>query len=294
MQKNIIVYKSYNKTMIAFLKENMNYSSRKAKSLLRNGLVVLNDKKAYGDSKVKKGDVICFLEEDKKIDNIIPVNLPLSILYEDEFLMAIDKPAFLSVYSAKNDIVTLANGIRYYFDNNDINEPVRFYNRLDRDTSGIVLVPKDGQTHSLLMRISSSDIAKIYKAIVMGVPMTKESCIIKPISQKANKAGKRTIIGGGKKAITRYKVIEAYKKFSLLELTIITGRTHQIRVHMANIGHPIVGDSLYGEPSTLINRQALHATSLDFFHPIKNHRINIVSPLPKDFHRLLKDLKGGV
>lgn len=293
MKKHTVIIKNNEKILIAYLKEDMNLSSRKAKNLLKDGLIKLNDKKAYGDSRIKSGDVLYIYEKEKHGDNIIPQEMVLSILYEDEFMMAVDKPPAISVHpTGKNNKDTLANGIRYYFDMNNIYEPVRFYNRLDMNTSGIILIPKDGQTHSLLDRVSSTTMIKKYQAVVMGIPKDNKGYINKPISNDTDEKGRRFISDKGKHAITEYKLIEIYPNSTLLDVFIKTGRTHQIRIHMSSIGHPIIGDSLYGECTPLIGRQALHASVLEFLHPINNQYITINSPLPKDIKQLIQNLKG--
>ncbi len=292
MKKHNVVIKPYKKTLIAYLKEDMNLSSRKAKSLLKNGLIKLNDKKAYGDSKVKDGDVLFIYEKGNNGNNIIPQEMPLSIIYEDEFMIAVDKPPFMPVYPTKNNKDTLANGIRYYFDAKNIHEPVRFYNRLDMNTSGLVLIPKDAQAHSLLDRVSSKTMIKKYLAIVMGAPKEKKGIIDKSLSVHADDEGRRYISVEGKHAITEYEVVETYPNASLLGVYIKTGRTHQIRIHLSSIGHPIIGDSLYGGCTPLIGRQALHASLLEFLHPVNNQHITINSPLPKDIKQLIQILKG--
>ena len=208
------------------------------------------------------------------------------------FLMAVDKPPFIPVHPTRSNKDTLANGIRYYFDMNNIEEPVRFYNRLDMNTSGIILIPKDGQTHSLLDRVSSTTMIKKYQAVVMGIPKDNKGYINKPISNDTDEKGRRFISDKGKHAITEYKLIEIYPDSTLLDVFIKTGRTHQIRIHMSSIGHPIIGDSLYGGCTPLIGRQALHASVLEFLHPINNQYITINSPLPKDIKQLIQNLKG--
>ncbi|MCK9216850.1 MAG: RluA family pseudouridine synthase [Firmicutes bacterium] len=291
MDKQIKVPDGLNKTMIAFLKENMNFSGRKTKRLLKDGLVLLNNKKAYGDSKIKDGDIICFLKQKAKSDYIFPQKMPLSILFEDEYLLIIDKAPFISMLPSKVYGCSLANGIRYYFDQNNIKEPVRFYNRLDMNTSGIVMIPKDGQTHSLLERYSSKTIIKKYQVVVSGIPRVKNGIINKPISVDADERGERYITNKGKDAITKYTLIEAFPNSSLLDIQIETGRTHQIRIHMNSIGHSVIGDILYGVKTQLIKRQALHAYRLVFLHPIKKQSLTIESPLPEDMKELISALK---
>ena len=291
MDKQIKVPDGLNKTMIAFLKENMNFSGRKTKRLLKDGLVLLNNKKAFGDSKIKDGDIIYLLKKKEKSDYISPQRMTLSILFEDEYLLAINKPPFISMLPGKANGNTLANGIRFYFNENNIKEPVRFYNRLDMNTSGIILIPKSGQIHSLLDRYCSKDIEKRYQAVVSGIPTANSGIINKPISVDADERGKRYITNKGKDAITKYTLIEAFPNSSLLDIHLETGRTHQIRIHMGSIGHSVIGDILYGVKTQLIKRQALHAYKLVFLHPIKKQSLTIESPLPEDMKELISILK---
>ncbi len=291
MNEFIVNLKENKKILIAYLKENLDFSGRKVKSMLKSDALTINGKKAYGDSVVRNGDVIKIIEPDKRKDRINPRKMALSILYEDEFLMVVDKPPFIAMHNRKNERDTLANGIRYYFDEKNIDEPVRFYNRLDMNTSGIILIPKDSQTHSLLARRTTADMVKGYSAIVQGIPKDNKGFINKPISSKADEKGRRVTSANGKEAYTEYSVVEVYESSSLLNITIRTGRTHQIRVHLSSIGHPIIGDGLYGEETPLISRQALHASSLKFLHPILNEPMSICSLLPKDIRHLIKKLK---
>ena len=294
MIKHTVKITNNKKLMIAYLKEDMNLSSKKAKNLLRDGAIFLNNKKAYGDSAVRNGDIVQIFQQKNQRDKIIPQEMPLTILYEDEYLLAIDKPHSMTMYPIKDkrEKDTLANGIRYYFDLKEINEPVRFYNRLDMNTSGIILIPKDSQTHSLLYRLSSETMTKKYKAVVKGIPREVHGFITKPISEFADKVGKRAVSDGGREALTEYRISEVYPDSTLLDVFIKTGRTHQIRAHLSFIGHPIIGDSLYGEKSTLIGRQALHAQELEFLHPYANKRIKIISSLPKDIKELIESSKA--
>lgn len=293
MNNRLVSVRNNKKMMIAYLKEDMGLSSRRSKNLIKKGAVLLNGKKAYGDSIVKSGDFIQILFDDVQKDNLLPKDINLFILFEDDCLMVVDKPPFISMYPTKvrNADNTLANGIRYYFDKNGIDEPVRFYNRLDMNTSGAVLIPKDGQTHSLLQRFSTDTIIKKYRAVVKGIPKNSEGIINDPISNAKNKTGKRSIVTSGIKAITEYKIVEEYSNASLLDVVIKTGKTHQIRVHLSNIGHPIIGDSLYGEKTQLLNRQALHASTLKFLHPYSKKQIEINSHLPSDISKLIEVLK---
>jgi len=279
------------KTLLAYLKEDMDLSSRKAKKLLSMGIKV-NDRKAYGDTKLKDGDIL-FWQENIGGDYIDPEKMELSIIYEDNYILVVNKPPNLLVHPTKNNVKgTLANGIRYYFDKQGIKEPVRFFNRIDMNTSGIVVVAKSSQAHSLLSRDSAKTMEKKYLAVVSGILSDKSGSIKLPISDDWDEAGRRHVLDKGKPAVTEYEVLEEYEKASLILIVIKTGKTHQIRVHFSSVGHPLLGDKLYGGPDEDIDRQALHAWQLNFFYPISRKNISLEAALPSDMFMLLKKLRG--
>lgn len=291
VRKHVVKLQASRKTLLAYLKEDMELSSRKAKKLLDNGIKI-NDKKAYGDTKLRDGDIL-LIEEDMVRDSVVPEMMELTIIYEDDNILAVNKPPYLLVHPTSNHANgTLANGIRYYFDIKGITEPVRFFNRIDMDTSGIVIVAKNSQVHSLLDRYSSKNMVKKYLAVVSGIPSEKSGKIKLPISNKSDSEGRRFISDEGKLAITEYQVLEEYKDASLVSIIIRTGKTHQIRVHFSSMGHPLLGDKLYGGPDDYIKRQALHASKLDFLHPISKKHISIKAPLPSDMLMLIQKLRG--
>lgn len=294
MKKHIVKLGNDKKILLAYLKEDMNLSSRKAKSLLGMGILV-NGKKAYGDTRLKDGDTILFEDENLNKDKTTPQKMNISILYEDDHILAVDKPPYAVVHPTKTHKEgTLANGIRYYFDEQNISEPVRFFNRIDMNTSGIVIIPKNSNVHSLMDRYSSYNMNKKYIAVVAGIPRDKNGRIDLPLSNQSDYRGKRYIDNDGSAAITEYRVLEEYNDASLMSVTIKTGRTHQIRVHLSSIGHPLLGDTLYGGDDTSIKRQALHAFELDFIHPVSKLHISIKSKLPEDILELLEKLRGEV
>lgn len=290
MNRHIVKLDINKKILLAYLKEDMNLSSRKAKNLLEKGIRI-NGKKAYGDSILKDGDLL-FIEQDIRIDNIIPQKMELIILYEDDYILAVDKPPFMVVHPTKTHMEgTLANGVRHYFNENNIQEPVRFFNRIDMNTSGIVIIPKSSQAHSLMDRYSADTMEKKYIAVVSGILKDKKGRIELPVSNQSDSEGKRYVCDEGSFAVTEYKVLEEYENASLLSVIIKTGRTHQIRVHMSSMGHPLLGDILYGGYDAKIKRQALHASELDFIHPVNGEHIAIKSHLPSDILKLLENLK---
>ena len=263
--------------------------------LKKNKKIFLNGINTYIDKNIKDGDEISIIidfEEDNS--NIVPTKMDLSILYEDEALLIIDKPAGIPVHpSILHYDNSLSNGIKYYFDNIKLNKKIRPVNRLDRNTSGIVIFAKNEYVHDALSKQMQNDIfLKDYIAICNGLFEEKTGIIDAPIARKENSIIERCVNPTGAPAITHYKVLKEFeidgKIFSELLISLETGRTHQIRVHMAYLGHPIIGDSLYGSESILINRQALHAYRVEFIHPISRQKIVITSNIPKDMSDIIK------
>ena len=263
--------------------------------LKKNKKIFLNVINTYIDKNIKDGDEISIIidfEEDNS--NIVPTKMDLSILYEDEALLIIDKPAGIHVHpSILHYDNSLYNGIKYYFDNINLNKKIRPVNRLDRNTSGIVIFAKNEYVHDSLSKQMQNDIfLKDYIAICNGLFEEKTGIIDAPIARKENSIIERCVNPTGAPAITHYKVLKEFeidgKIFSELLISLETGRTHQIRVHMAYLGHPIIGDSLYGSESILINRQALHAYRVEFIHPISRQKIVITSNIPKDMSDIIK------
>ncbi len=215
-------------------------------------------------------------------DDILPEKMNLDILYEDEYILAINKlPGIVVHPSSYHPNGTLANGVKYYLNNK---RKIRPINRLDRDTSGVVLFAKNEYIQELFTTLN---ISKEYIAIVDGIPSKPEDTINAKIARKEGSIMERCVSEAGQTAITRYKVIKAYATYSSLSVKLETGRTHQIRVHLAYIGNPIVGDTMYGKETTLINRQALHSYRTSFIHPITGKEICIVAELPKDMKKLI-------
>ena len=282
--KQIIEYTaSKSKTILQILKEDLSFSNRLI-SKIKND-VLLNDKSAKAYDTAEIGDVLKVdIGFEETSDNIVPNNdIELKILYEDEWMLIVDKPPFMPVHPSINHYEdSLSNGVKAYFLKNGINKKIRPVNRLDKDTTGIVIFAK-----SEYIQENLTDYEKYYLTIVDG--QTDESGIIdKPIARKLPSIIERTVRDDGDQAITRYKTLEFKNNMSLVECKLETGRTHQIRVHMASIGHSIVGDDLYGVSSTLINRQALHAYKIKFVHPVSRKEMVIESELPDDMKNILK------
>ena len=262
--------------------------------LKKNNKILLNGCSTYLDKEIIDGDSITIsidFEEDNS--NIVPTKMDLSILYEDEYLLIIDKPAGIPVHpSIIHFEDSLSNGVKYYFDTINLHKKIRPVNRLDRNTSGIVIFAKNEYIHDMLSKqMQNKQFKKEYIAICEGIFDKKQDTINAPIARKIDSIIERYVSPNGDVAITHYSVLKEFCKnnetFSEVLVNLETGRTHQIRVHMAYIGHPIVGDSLYGNESDLITRQALHAYKVEFIHPITNKKMEIQSVIPKDMGILL-------
>ncbi|QJW48108.1 RluA family pseudouridine synthase [bacterium BFN5] len=276
-------------TIKDFLRRQAGLSLSAWRKLKTNGTLMINEELVQINTIVSAGDKISLTWE--KDCSIIPTNIPLEICYEDDYLLVINKPAGLLVHpTVKEHNHTLANGIMFYFRQNNL--PFSFHpvHRLDRNTSGLILIAKLSHIQHLMTSNSTKNFKRIYLAVVGGRVTPPSGIISAPIGRHPDSIIERMVHPDGQTATTHYQTIATYHKASLLELELLTGRTHQIRVHMAHIGHPLLGDDLYGGSLEYFNRQALHASKLIFEHPILNTVIEVDSPLPEDIKLLLSRL----
>lgn len=216
--------------------------------------------------------------------NIASTKMKLDIIYEDNYLLVLNKPAGIPVHpSALHFEDTLSNGVKYYFDVMEIHKKIRIVNRLDKDTSGIVIFAKNEYIQEMLsLQMRDNCFKKEYIGILSGKLDSQEGTISAPIARKRDSIIERCINEAGQASITHYYVIRVFNNMSLVHFILETGRTHQIRVHSQYIGHPIVGDTLYGTSSPIISRQALHSYKVKFVHPITKKKIELTSDIPKD------------
>jgi len=234
---------------------------------------------------VQPGDIIRYRLE--QLSSIEPVKLPLTICYEDDELLIVNKPAGQLVHpTTKEHTSTLGNAILYYYKENHL--PFSFHpvHRLDKDTSGLVLIAKLPQIQHQLSTAHDKLFQRHYLAIIEGTLEPRCGEIADPIARKPGSIIERIVDPAGQSALTRFQTLKTNGKFSLLELELATGRTHQIRVHLAHRGHPLLGDDLYGGSLEFIPRQALHAYHMEFSHPVSGKKIVITCPLPADLHRI--------
>jgi 23S rRNA pseudouridine1911/1915/1917 synthase len=274
-----------------YLRKTAKLSGRLIKGAAIDGRIRVNDLVTKLNYVLKAGDTISFQIEKKESQNIEPEKIDLDIRYEDEDLIIVNKMPGMVVHPTRSyPNGTLANGLLYYFKEKGENCIVRLVSRLDMDTSGLIIIAKNQFSHMSLARdMQSENFKKSYLAVVHGNLKDKAGTIDLPIFRTGDDSIKRIVDERGQKSITHYKVIESYKDWELLELTLETGRTHQIRVHLSYLGHPIYGDNLYGidEDKVLITRQALHAYKVSVPHPRTGEILTLESELPKDIKELI-------
>ena len=274
------------------LKEQFFLSDRLITKLKKANKIYLNSLPTYTKKSVTVGDTVSVLidfEEDNS--NIVASNIPLNIIYEDDYLLVLNKPANIAVHpSILHFDNSLSNGVKFYFDKLGLKKKIRIVNRLDRNTSGIVIFAKNEYIQECLIKqMKTNEFKKEYLAIAKGILESKSGTLNFPIARKEGSIIERTVTSDGDSAITHYDVVKEFNNLSLVHIVLGTGRTHQIRVHFSHIGHPILGDTLYGSPSELINRQALHSYKLTFIHPVTKKVVSLEAPLPNDIKNIINN-----
>ncbi|NFN47223.1 RluA family pseudouridine synthase, partial [Clostridium botulinum] len=266
------------------------------RSASKDQRIYVNNSAVRMNYMIKNGDVIKIDLNKNESQNINPEKIDLDIVYEDDDVLVINKQPFIIVHPTKNfQSGTLANGILYYFQETNQNCIVRLVSRLDMNTSGLIIIAKNQFSHSRLSKDMKEKLQKRYLAIVHGNLEEKEGTIDLPIykPEGIEYGSRRVIDERGQRSITHYKVIESFQGGDLVECLLETGRTHQIRVHLSHLGHPIYGDELYGVglEENLIKRQALHAYGLDFESPRSLKPLSLRADLPDDIKELLEKIK---
>ena len=272
------------------LKTYFQISDRLLIKLKNNRKIFVNGNFAFVNMGLNVGDNISiFIDFIENNSNIVPNAIPLDIVYEDDALLIINKLAGIPVHpSMEHYTDSLSNGVRFYFDKIRLHKKIRPVNRLDKDTSGLIVFAKNEYIQECLVRqMKTKQFVKEYIAICDGIFDNKFGTINAPIARKENSIIERCVSEAGDTAITHYEIIKTYANYSVVKCTLETGRTHQIRVHMAYIGHPLLGDTLYSSPSTIINRQALHAYKIKFIHPITKQKLEFTAKIPADFENLI-------
>lgn len=250
-----------------------------------HGQVTVNGIPSHSANRpVKSGDVIiCTWEESA---DIIPYDGPLHVMYEDEWMMVVDKPAGQIIHPTSRAVCdTLVNAVAGYYERTGQYTGCHPVYRLDRNTTGLVVVAKSAFVQQHLTAVHDR-ICRVYLALTSGIPHPPSGVIHRPIGRRDGSIIEWTVRPDGKEAVTSYCVLEDFFDYALVGLRLFTGRTHQIRVHMTDLGYPLLGDDLYGGPCRRIQRQALHAAQVSFIHPVTGEKLQFFSPLPEDMAAL--------
>ena len=293
-----IVVQDSNDRIDKYLASNTDYSRSLITKLIDNEFVLVNGNKVKASYKVKENDEIEILDGYTEETDIIPVHMDLDIVYEDNDIMVINKPSGLTVHPGSgNKNNTLVNGLLDYTNNlSDVNGEERpgIVHRLDKDTSGLMLVAKSNKAHEVLSAdFERHDVKRKYWALIKGVFPHNTALIDAPIGRDEKDRKKMAVTAkNSKKAITHLKVVNRFKDYTLVELELETGRTHQIRVHMAYIGYPVYNDPLYSNnKNTTEFGQFLHSKTIDFDHPITKEHMHFESDLPDEFQNFIDELE---
>jgi 23S rRNA pseudouridine1911/1915/1917 synthase len=295
------------KRLDAFLAERIDgWSRSRLQRLIEDGDVLVNERPAKPSYKLREGDAIDIDLTEAPDTRFEPENIPLDIVYEDEYLAVINKPAGMVVHpGAGISGGTLANAIAWHFGLNTENSSrVGIVHRLDKDTSGLIVVAKTEEMQEKLSGLfRKRKVEKSYVALVHGSPRDNSGVIERPIARDRRHRTRMTVAANGRYALTHWRVRQRFEKFTLLDVDIKTGRTHQIRVHLASINHPVVGDAVYneGRDNTIANieirraveklgRFFLHAEKLSFRHPAKGEQLAFKAEMPRQLEDLLKML----
>ena len=300
MKELIVKKEEINQRIDSYIsKKNEDISRVTVQRLIEEEKILVNGKKTKASYKVQENDQITIEEEKPKEISLKAQNIPIEVIYEDNDIIVVNKPKGLVVHPANgNPDGTLVNAIMAICKDSlsGIGGEIRpgIVHRLDKDTSGILIVAKNDKAHiALSEQIKKHEVEKTYIALVKGVVKENEATINMPIGRSTKDRKKMAVVKSGKEAITHFKVLKRYNNYTLLQVKIETGRTHQIRVHLSQIGYPLVGDTTYsnGKNEWNIKGQCLHAKSLKFRHPITRKEMFLEAKLPEYFENILKDLE---
>ena len=259
------------------------FSDRLLKSVKRDGQMLVNGQNVTVRKTLATGDDLTIIfGKEKRGKGLKKVKMPLNIVYEDQHYMILHKPRGLAIMN-DGDRPTLVDGLLYYFDEHEIPFTVHVITRIDRYTSGLVLIAKHRYAHHLLQ---PEQIKREYVGLVEGMMNDNKGTINLPIARSDESIIKRIVNENGKRAVTHFEVIHQNRDYSLVRFKLETGRTHQIRVHVSHIGHPLVGDDLYGAKNTNFIGQALHCEKLTFIHPLLNKKMTFIAYLPKELQSM--------
>lgn len=257
--------------------------------------ITVNGLRRYISVRVQAGDVVEVRMEEEDSEDILPQDLPVDVIHEDEHLLIVNKPAGIIVHPTTGHWSnTLANGVVHMWQERGLRIRFRPVHRLDRETSGVLAIAKNPYVHQHISeQMKAGRVEKEYMALVHGVVEQEEGTVDAPIDRNPDSPHYRIVTPDGYPSVTHYRVAERLRSATLLSIRLETGRTHQIRVHMAHLGHPLVGDAMYGTPEDRAGggRHALHASRLAFLHPVLRTECIFQAPLPDDLAVLLSELR---
>lgn len=288
-----------NKRLDIFVAEKQNCTRSRASKMITGGYVFVNGKKGKNSQIIKEEDNVEIKEYHEEEIKAVPENIPLDIIYEDDDVIVVNKPKHMVVHPAVGNVHgTLVNALLYHFKGlSDLNGSIRpgIVHRIDADTSGLLMVAKNNEAHEFLSKqLEEKKTHRKYIALVHGVITHDTGTIDAPIGRDEHDRKKMAVCEGGKHAVTHFKVLERYSSATLLELKLETGRTHQIRVHLNYIGHPIVNDPVYGRRKIIDDSgQCLHAKELGFIHPKTKAFLTFSVDPPKEFIKIVEIYKNG-
>lgn len=293
-----------NERIDTYLAAKYNLSRNMVQNLISDGMVKLRGEKIPKNYKIKSSDKESDIEIEipkEEATEILPENIPIQILYEDEFLAVVNKPRGMVTHPSKGRYSgTLVNALLYKFPNNLSNyngdDRPGIVHRLDKDTSGGLIIAKDNNTHRALSKLfKEHEVVREYIAIVHGNIKTDEGRLEYSIGRNPKDRKKMAVTDkNSKTAITDYKVIKRFDGFTFVRLSLYTGRTHQIRVHMAKIGHPVAGDKLYGPKKSKLKILYLHSAKLEFIHPVTKKKIIVESQPDEEFNKFINKLQNKI
>ena len=281
----------------SYITEETDYSRSKIAKGIKEGKILVNNKPVQASYKVKEKDLIEIEPLEEEIIDVIPEKMDLDIVYEDEYLAIINKKSGVVVHPAVGNYShTLVNGLMYHFNTISKEKTIRpgIVHRLDKDTSGLMVVAKNDKVHEQLSNmIKEKQVERKYLALVWGIVKHEKGTIDAPIGRDINNRQKYTVTDiNSKDSITHFKTLKRYKEATLIECKLDTGRTHQIRVHMEYIGHPVVNDQVYGRKKIINNfGQMLHSKSIKFTHPVTKELLSFEVEPPKEFIEILEEFQ---
>lgn len=304
MEKNVFIIeeKDHGKRIDKYLSETFQDKSRSfIQGLIEKDVIKVNNKIPKSNYKLKSLDEIEVILPEPEMLKVDAEEIPLDILYEDEDVIVVNKKQGMVVHPAPGNYNgTLVNALLYHCkDLSSINGVIRpgIVHRIDKDTSGVLVVAKNDESHNKLSeQLKDHSMKREYYALVEGRLKSEKGTIDKPLARNKKDRLKISVVEGGRRAVTHYEVLERYNGFTLIKCVLETGRTHQIRVHMASIGFPLVGDPLYGfkKQKFKLNGQMLHAKTLGFVHPTKNKYVEFTTDLPEYFNVILSKLRNDL